>query len=81
MSLVAPSFGQGVAAPQQCGVHEYDGRCFLRLPEDEVCRRIVVDGLFEERRPIPIVPIGPEAPKRRSCLRTIVSSLKLKLIG
>lgn len=81
LSLVAPYFGRGVATPQECGVHEYDGRCFLRLSEDEVCRRIVVDGLFEERRPIPIVPIGPEVPKRRSWLRTLASSLKRKLIG
>ncbi|MDA8217793.1 MAG: hypothetical protein M0Z94_09285 [Dehalococcoidales bacterium] len=81
ISLVAPYFGRGVKAPKHCGVHEYDGRGFLRLSEDEVCRRIVVDSLFEERLPIPIVPVVTEPPKRKSWLRTIASSLKRKLIG
>lgn len=81
ISLVAPCFGRGVKAPEQCGVHEYDGRRFVRLSEDEVRRRIVVNGLFEERRPIPILPIVAGALKRESWLSTIASSLKRKLIG
>ncbi len=81
ISIVAPYFAREVTAPHQCGVHEYDGCRFHRLSDDDVCRRIVIVGLFAERRPIPIVPIGPEPPKRRSWLRTIASSLKRKLIG
>jgi hypothetical protein len=86
LSLVAPNFGRNVMAPRECGVHEYDGRLFHRLAEEEVCRRIRVDPLTEERRPIPVAPIAaapavaPETPRWR-WLRTIASSLRQRPTG
>lgn len=81
LSLVAPNFGQGVVAPHECGVHENDGRRFCRLTEEEACRRIRVQALVEERRPIPVAPAALEAPRRWSWLRTIASSLRRRLTG
>jgi hypothetical protein len=80
ISLVAPNFGRDVVGPEECGVHEYDGSRFRRLPSEEACQRIRVQTLVEEPRPIPI-GLGCKAPRRWSWLRMIVSSLRRRLTG